>query len=142
MLETATVLVGDCQASKNYARPTTYNLEIYLKWFGENGFQVARIKKSKNSQGNRQQIVNNAGIPVERSRIEVRDSRLPPPYSEAKLRHGQERHSYCTPGPGASFVVVRLTDNELRQRIAAGDQFWHGTLGRDYRPKGRKVVIT
>lgn len=141
MLEIATVLVADYRVSGDYASVTTTKSDIYRNSFEGIGFQVVRIKKSSNVQGNRHQIVNNAGIPVERSRIEVRDRRLLPDYA-TKRAGQQERHSYCTPGPGASFVVVRLTDNELRQRIAAGEQFWHGTLGKDYRPKGRKVVIT
>jgi len=101
-----------------------------------------RIHARKNGQGNRRQVVNNAGLGKQRvaDRVEVRDRRLPQDYTALAK---QERHCYvmaCPDDDEEVFELVRLTDNEVRGYLDRGCELWHGTLSREGTPKGRKVV--
>lgn len=79
------------------------------------------------------------GAEASTRRIDIRDRRLPKPYTENVK---QERHRYTTYDKDKKdFVYVRLTDNEVRTRVEAGEELWHGSLGRDGYPKGRRVVL-
>ena len=110
--------------------------------------QIHRRSNRPRSAGAK--VIFNGGIGDRRTQsIEVRDSRLPVPYSELPSEHtdgrygrrGQEKHFYVEQLPDGTFEQTkRLSDNEVRAMIAAGHELWHGTL-KNGAPKGRKVVI-
>jgi hypothetical protein len=107
---------------------------------------MARIHNRKHADGGRRAfIVNNGGLGPNRTegvRVEVRDNRLPPPFTESE-RNIQKRSrgakfSYLNTETG-EFKSEMLFEYEAKEKAAQGIPVFYGTMTKDGKPKGIQV---